>query len=88
MTRLNVSQASAEFPQLVTRAAQVKERTIVSSHGKDVAAVIPIEDLQLLERLSQEETDRIDLADARIALKEAEKKGTVPLDDLIKELGD
>ena len=67
----------------MTRAAQVKERTIVSSHGKDVAAVIPIEDLQLLERLSKEETDRIDLADARIALKEAEKKGTVPLDDLI-----
>ena len=87
MTRLNVSKAREEFPELVTRAVLVKERTIVSRHGKDVAAVIPIEDLQLLERLSKEEMDRVDLADALEALKEAKKKGTVPLDDLIKELG-
>ena len=87
MTRLNVSKAREEFPELVTRAVLVKERTIVSRHGKDVAAVIPIEDLRLLERLSKEEMDRVDLADALEALKEAKKKGTVPLDDLIKELG-
>ena len=87
MTRLNVSKAREEFPELVTRAVLVKERTIVSRHGKDVAAVIPIEDLRLLERLSKEEMDRVDLADALEALQEAKKKGTVPLDDLIKELG-
>ena len=87
MTRLNVSKAREEFPELVTRAVLVKERTIVSRHGKDVAAVIPIEDLRLLERLSKEEMDRVDLADALEALKEAKAKGTVPLDDLIKELG-
>ena len=87
MTRLNVSKAREEFPELVTRAVQVKERTIVSRHGKDVAAVIPIEDLRLLERLSKEEMDRVDLADALESLQEAREKGTVPLDDLIKELG-
>ena len=87
MTRLNISKAREEFTDLVARAVEVKARTIVSSHGKDVAAVIPIEDLQLLNRLSKQEMDRIDLADAHEALKEAEKKGTVPLDDLMKELG-
>ena len=87
MARLNVSKAREEFPELVTRAVLVKERTIVSRHGKDVAAVIPIEDLRLLERLSKEEMDRVDLADALEALQEAKEKGTVPLDDLIKELG-
>ena len=78
MTRLNVSKAREEFPEVVNRAAYGKERTIVSRRGKDLAAVIPIEDLRLLERLVQEEMDRIDLEDARAALKEAEEKGDHP----------
>jgi len=88
MTRLNVSKAREEFPEIVNRAAYGKQRTIVSRRGKDLAAVIPIEDLRLLERLAREERDRIDLEDARVALKEAEKKGTIPLRDLMRELGD
>ena len=73
MTRLTVSKAREEFPEVVNRAAHGKERTIVSSRGKDLAAVIPIEDLRLLERLAQEEMDRIDIEDARAALKEADE---------------
>ncbi len=88
MTRLNVSKAREEFPDVVNRAAYGKERTIVSRRGKDLAAVIPIDDLRLLERLAQEEMDRLDLDDARAALKEAEEKGTRPLRDLMRELGD
>lgn len=88
MTRLNVSKARAEFPELVNRAAYGRERTILSRRGKDLAAVIPIDDLHLLERLAREEMDRIDLEDARAALKEAKRKGTTPLRDLMRELGD
>lgn len=88
MTRLNVSKARQEFPEIVNRAAYGKERTIVSRRGKDLAAVIPMEDLRLLERLAQEELDRTDIEDARAALKEAGEKGTIPLRDLMRELGD
>ena len=88
MTRLNVSKAREEFPDVVNRAAYGKERTIVSRRGKDLAAIIPIEDLRLLELLAQEEMDRIDLEDARAALAEAEEKGTIPLRDLMRKLGD
>jgi prevent-host-death family protein len=88
MTRLNVSKARDEFPEIVNRAAYAKERTIVSRRGKDLAAVIPIDDLHLLERLAQEEMDRQDIADARSALKEAKEKGTISLRDLMRELGD
>lgn len=88
MTRLNVSRARQEFPEILNRAAYAKERTIVSRRGKDLAAVIPIEELRLLERLAQQEMDRLDLEDARAALKEAEEKGTIPLRDLMRELGD
>jgi prevent-host-death family protein len=87
MTRLNVSKARDEFPEIVNRAAYGKERTIVSRRGKDLAAVVPIEDLRLLERLAQEEMDRIDLEDARVALKEAETNGTLSLEEAKKRLG-
>jgi prevent-host-death family protein len=88
MTRLNISKAREEFPEVVNRASRGKERTIVSDHGKDLAAIIPIDDLRLLERLAREEMDRLDIEDARAALKEAEGKGTIPLRDLIRALGD
>jgi prevent-host-death family protein len=85
MTRLNVSKAREEFPEVVNRAAYGKERTIVSRRGKDLAAVIPIEDLRLLERLAREEMDRLDLEDARVAL--AEPGENIPLEVVKKELG-
>jgi prevent-host-death family protein len=88
MTRLNVSKAREQFPEIVNRAAYGKERTIVSRRGKDLAAVIPIDDLRLLERLSKKEMDRQDLADARAALKEAKEKGTIPLREVLRRLGD
>ena len=87
MTRLDVSKARDEFPEIVNRAAYGKERTIVSRRGKDLAAVIPIEDLRLLERLEREEMDRIDIEEARAALKEAEEKGTIPFEEVKRRLG-
>jgi prevent-host-death family protein len=88
MTRLNVSKAREEFPDVLNRAADGHERTIVSRRGKDLAAVIPMDDLRLLERLAREEMDRLDLEEAHAALKEAAEKGTIPLRDLMRELGD
>jgi prevent-host-death family protein len=88
MTRLNVSKARQEFPDVINRAAYGKERTIVSRRGKDLAAVIPIDDLRLLERLAKKEMDRQDIADARAALKEAAEKGTIPLREVMRRLRD
>ena len=81
MTRINVFESTRRIT------GRCKPRR-VSRRGKDLAAVIPIEDLHLLERLAQQEIDRIDLEDARQSLKEAVAKGTTPLRDLMRELGD
>ena len=40
------------------------------------------------ELFTPEELDRIDIEDARAALKEAEEKGTVPLRELMREFRD
>ena len=72
---------------MLNRAAYAKERTIVSRRGKELAAVIPIEDLELLDRLAQEEMDRLDIEAARAALAEAKVKGTISLAKAKKRLG-
>jgi prevent-host-death family protein len=60
------SQARGDFAEVINRAAYGKRRVVLTRRGKKLAAVIPVEDLELLERLE----DRVDLDDARKALKE------------------
>jgi prevent-host-death family protein len=86
MARVSVSKARDEFPELVNRAAYGGERTVVSRRGKDLAAVIPMEDLRLLEKLAREEMDRQDIEAAHAAL--AEPGENSPLRDFMRELGD
>ena len=83
MGHLPVSKAREGFADTINRVAFGRERVVVKRRGKEVAAVVPIDDLRLLEELE----DRIDLADARAALAETKKKGAKSLDVILKELG-
>jgi len=85
MTTLSVTtnDAKEEFSELINRVAHNKERVILVRRGKEVAAIIPIEDLLLLEA-SQSKGD---LHEAVEALKEARTQGTITLDLLKKEIG-
>ena len=71
------------FADAINRAAFGNERVLLRRRGRAVAAVVPIDDLRLLEALE----DRIDLVDARAALAQANKKGAQSLDVILKELG-
>jgi hypothetical protein len=51
--------------------------------GEKNTAVVPIDDLRLLEKLE----NRMDLADARAVLAETKKKGAKSLDVILKDLG-
>jgi prevent-host-death family protein len=66
MTRVPASEARGKFAELVNEVAYRHQRVILHRHGKDVVAMIPVEDLELLEALE----DRIDVAAAKKALAE------------------
>lgn len=83
MAHITASKVRKDFSDTVNRVAYGRERVVLHRRGKEIAAVVPIEDLKLLEALE----DRIDLADARAALTEAKKKGTKSLQAIVKELG-
>jgi len=77
--KLTASTARQNFSDILNRAAYRGERVIVHRGKKPVAAVVPIEDLELLEKLEEE----IDIAAAREALKEP---GTIPWETVKKKL--
>lgn len=83
MAHLPSSKAREGFADTINRVAFGKERVVLRRRGKEVAAVVSMEDLRLLEDLE----DRIDLVDARAALAETKKKGAKSLSAIIKELG-
>jgi prevent-host-death family protein len=70
MTRRTVTQTRQELPEILNRASNSGKRFVVSRRGRDVAAIVPIEDLRLLEELKEAAADRQDLRDAKAALAE------------------
>ena len=83
MGQVSTVDARKQISEIINRAAFGKERMILTRRGKELVAVVPIEDLKLLEALE----DRIDLEEAKAALSESKKKGTVSWEKIKKELG-
>lgn len=77
---LKASKARDEFADLLNRVVYRKERLLIERHGKPVAALVPVEDLALLEALE----DELDLEAAREALREP---GTIPWKRVKARLG-
>ena len=83
MTSIPTVKAREQFSDIVNRAAYGKERIALTRRGKRLAAVVPIEDVELLEELE----NYLDVEDARRALAEIKEKGTVPWEKVKSELG-
>lgn len=86
-TSVKAEEARNKFSDLVNRAAYGHERIVVTRRGKDVAAVVPMEDLRLIEQLVEKIEDFIDTEEAKAALREAETEGTIPWEKMKAELG-
>jgi prevent-host-death family protein len=80
---IGVSAARDDFAELVNRVAYRNERVRVVRHGRDVAALVPISDVDLLEALE----DELDLAAAREALADPENRDRIPWEEVRARLG-
>jgi prevent-host-death family protein len=54
MTRIEATRARQEFADAINRVAYRRDRIVVSRRGKDVAAIVPIDDLEVLRRCEEE----------------------------------
>jgi antitoxin Phd len=80
MIRLSASKVRDEFSDALNKVAFQGQRIILRRHGKDVAALVSLDDLKLLRKAEDEQ----DVAAAKKALKE---KGSIPLQTVKKKLG-
>ena len=82
MLKLSIADAKAQFTRLLHEVQYDQQRFIMTKKDKDVAVLVSLEDLHLLQSL----TDQWFLEHAVQKLDALESCGTISLIDLEKEL--
>lgn len=77
---ISVSKAREQLAEITGQVRFGKKRFIFSSRGRQVAAIVPIEDLKLLEEIE----DMIDIRESKEAL---EDEGRITLEEFLAKLG-
>lgn len=83
MSELPITDAREDLAEVVNRVAYGHERVRLTRRGKPLAAVVPIEDVELLERLE----DQADLDAMREALADPANAEPIPWEQVKTELG-
>lgn len=81
---ISTAQARNHFSDVINRAAYGKERIRLTRRGKDIVGIVPVEDVDLLERL-EDELD-IKLAD-EVKKRIEEGEPTIPLEEVARAWG-
>lgn len=83
--QISTAKAKGRFSEMVSRVGFGKERVVLTRRGKPLAAVVPVEDLERLEALEDQE----DLKAAEKALREFKKSGerAASLEEVARDLG-
>jgi prevent-host-death family protein len=80
MTEIGVADIRANLADVINRVAYGGERIVLQRRGKQVLAVVSMEDLELLNAIE-------DRADVRAAMKARKEKGAVSLEKIKSRLG-
>lgn len=83
MSDVSAADARKHLTELVNRVAYGKERVVLTRHGKRLCAIVPLEDLTLLDRV-RGAASRNDVARA---LADHAAGRSVAWDELKRELG-
>lgn len=82
MENISTADVRRQLAELLNRSAYGKERFVITRHGKQLVAIVPVEDLELLERIKRLRQDR----KLRSALREVEAGDVTSWEDLKKAL--
>ncbi len=80
-TKISTADARKNFADIVNKVAYGKESIVLTRRGQDVAALVSIDELELLQQIE----DHIDIEDAKLAL--AEPGENIPAEEVWKQLG-
>ena len=80
-TTISTADARKHFADIVNKVAYGKEPIVLTRRGQEVAALVSIDELELLQQIE----DHIDIEDAKLAL--AESGENIPAEKVWKLLG-
>jgi prevent-host-death family protein len=80
-TRITTADARKKFSNIINHVAFGKESIILMRRGEEIAAIVTIEELKLLQKIE----DRMDIEDAIKAINEPGEN--IPSEEFWKELG-
>lgn len=83
MTHVNLNNPDPTLEAAIARVSQSGERIFLQVNGRVVAALVPADEAQYLENIE----DEIDIAETRKALDEVSREGTLPWEEVKKDLG-
>lgn len=83
MKNVTTAEARKNLAELLNRAAYGGERFVVTRHGKELVAIVPLADVTLMDRLRT----LLEARDFEAALKEMADAGTVSWEDVRRDLG-
>ena len=79
--KISTAEARKNFAEIVNRVTYGKESIILTRRGQEIAALISIEEFELLQQIE----DYIDIEDAKKALQEPGEN--IPAEEVWKQLG-
>jgi prevent-host-death family protein len=82
MKQITTAEARKHLSELLNRAAYGKERFVVTRHGKQLVAIVPLEEVTLLDRLRA----LLSKKDFEAAIEELGESGTSSWDEVRREL--
>jgi prevent-host-death family protein len=83
MKQITTAEARKHMAELLNRAAYGGERFVVTRHGKELVAIVPLEEVTLLDRLRT----LLSRKDFEAALEEVRESRTRPWSEVRRELG-
>jgi prevent-host-death family protein len=81
MNTISTADARKDFADIINQVSYGSEQIMLTRRGKEVAAIISVEELRLLQKIE----DYIDIEDAQKVLSEAGKN--IPAKEVWKQLG-
>ena len=81
MNTISTADAREDFADIINQVSYGSEQIMLTRRGKEVAAIISVEELKLLQKIE----DYIDIEDAQKALSEAGEN--IPAKEVWKQLG-
>lgn len=82
MKKVTTAEARKHMSDLLNRAAYGKERFVVTRHGKELVAIVPLEEVTLLDRLRS----LLSKKDLEAALAAMNESGTRSWDEVRRDL--